>query len=608
MKRNRKKLQGREVGTRVYILGGCNKDGIGANCKVIEVLNSDVNCCRIMIDSGVKLSNAGKYDTTQADISSFLDKEDVKASKPLDAIFLTHAHADHIDGLLNFFKMGYRFPTIYTGGYTKALLEKFMYETGVGRSVFPEVKIMKTGDKGMIELNHSMKVKALNVSHTASDALGFYVASYVDGEFDQGLLDLGDFHTRGVLIGEGFNQEEFSRFVNENKVTAFFTDSTSLMSKKERGKEPEELIKNIEEVVKNQAGNQLIFPVISRSNELLCMYVLAAGNAGRSVFIRGDVQGKAFDATQRSVFFRKGKNAEEQRQLWDNIRRNVYGGEFAGFISQPMGMQAMFVSGAFGDKKVRSDGMNMNSQYINITDGQDQYVSLGKNVTFIHGQREIKDVDPEGHVAAAKEKAKAAGCVIIENEAEGNKYIPAYMQESGHCYPGELEQVLRTVYEANPDVRVVPEHGSRIQRRFAMNVIKRVTRNIATCDNGAYLFAESGISPLADFDKSQMKFIGSFGEVIQDGRMVTYYDVISPSGNFVKRIGEYVEPVRGRSGSTSDLKPKYKKILETADELQSVEKIKHKASDPKKKKKSERKYDIKVREKMLAEARKHSGR
>lgn len=608
MKRNRKKLQGREVGTRVYILGGCNKDGIGANCKVIEVLNSDGNCCRIMIDSGVKLSNAGKYDTTQADISSFLDKEDVKASKPLDAIFLTHAHADHIDGLLNFFKMGYRFPTIYTGGYTKALLEKFMYETGVGRSVFPEVKIMKTGDEGIIELNHSMKVKALNVSHTASDALGFYVASYVDGEFDQGLLDLGDFHTRGVLIGEGFNQEEFSRFVNENKVTAFFTDSTSLMSKKERGKEPEELIKNIEEVVKSQAGNQLIFPVISRSNELLCMYVLAAGNAGRSVFIRGDVQGKAFDATQRSVFFRKGKNAEEQRQLWDNIRRNVYGGEFAGFISQPMGMQAMFVSGAFGDKKVRSDGMNMNSQYINITDGQDQYVSLGKNVTFIHGQREIKDVDPEGHVAAAKEKAKAAGCVIIENEAEGNKYIPAYMQESGHCYPGELEQVLKTVYEANPDVRVVPEHGSRIQRRFAMNVIKRVTRNIATCDNGAYLFAESGISPLADFDKSQMKFIGSFGEVIQDGRMVTHYDVISPSGNFVKRIGEYVEPVRGRSGSTSDLKPKYKKILETADELQSVEKIKHKASDPKKKKKSERKYDIKVREKMLAEARKHSGR
>lgn len=605
MKKNKKKLQGREVGTRVYILGGCNKDGIGANCKVIEVLNSDGSCCRIMVDSGVKLSNAGKYDTTQADISSFLDKDDVRAAKPLDAVFLTHAHADHIDGLLNFFKMGYRFPTVYTGGYTKALLEKFMYETGLGRSAFPEVKIMKTGDEGMVELNHSMKVKALNVSHTASDSLGFYIASYVDGRFDQGLLDLGDFHTRKVLIGDGFNQEEFSRFVNENKVTAFFTDSTSLMSKKERGKEPEELIKNIEDVVRSQVGNQLIFPVISRSNELLCMYILAAGNAGRSVFIRGDVQGKAFDATQRSVFFCKGKKAEEQKLLWDNIRRYVHGGDFANFVSRPLGMQAIFVSGAFGDKKVRSDGMNMNSQYINITEGQDMHISMGKNVTFVHGQREIKDVDPEGHVASGKEKANAAGCVIIENEAEGNKYISAYMQESGHCYPGELENVLRVVYESNPEVMIVPEHGSRVQRRFAMNVIKRVTRNITTCDNGAYLFAKSGISPLVDFNKSQMRFVGSFSEVIQDGRMITHYDVISPSGSFIKRIGEYAEPSRDGNGAKSELKPKYKKILEMADELQSVEKIKHKASDPKKKKKSERKYDIKAREIMIAEARKH---
>ncbi len=608
MKKNRKKLQGREVGTRVYILGGCNKDGIGANCKVIEVLNSDGSCCRIMVDSGVKLSNAGKYDTTQADISSFLDKDGVKASKPLDAVFLTHAHADHIDGLLNFFKMGYRLPTIYTGGYTKALLEKFMYETGLGRSAFPEVKIMKTGDEGMLELNHSMKVKALNVSHTASDSLGFYIASYVDGRFDQGLLDLGDFHTRKVLIGEGFNQEEFYRFVNENKVTVFFTDSTSLMSKKERGKEPEELIKNIEEVIKSQSENQLIFPVISRSNELLCMYVLAAGNAGREVFIRGDVQGKAFDATQRSVFFCKGKNAEEQRSLWNNIRRKVYGGNFANFVAQPLGKQAIFVSGAFGDKKLRSDGRNMNSQYINITDGVDQHISLGKNVTFIHGQREIREVDPEGHVAAGKEKANAAGCVIIENEAEGNKYISAYMQESGHCYPGELEQVLQTIYEANPNVMVVPEHGSRVQRRFAMNVIKRVTRNITTCDNGAYLFAESGISPLLDFDKSKLKFVGAFSEVAQDGRTVTYFDVISPSGNFVRRIGEYTEPSRSGNGSRSELKPKYKKILETADEFQSVEKIRNKASDPKKKKKSEKKYDIKARDRKIADARRNSGR
>lgn len=609
MKKRKIRLQGQEVGTRVYILGGCNKDGIGANCKVIEVLNSDGNFSRVMIDSGVQLANTGKYDTIMADVSDFFGKGDEKPQKPLDAVLVTHTHADHIDGLMNFFKLGYKFPPVYTGGYTKALMEKFMYETGKSREDFPEIKVMESGDSGVLKINHSIEAKALNVSHTTSDALGFYIGTYVDGHFDQGILDMGDFHTRRVLLGHGFDSGEFSEFVKNNKITAVFIDSTSLMYKKERGEDVSVLLKNIEEAMRSQRENRLVLPVISRSNELMAIFGLAAANAGRDIFIRGDTQKKAYEATKRSEFFRKKPVSEEQKQMLEKVFHAVYSGEFSSFAAMPLEKQAIFISGAFGDKKIRSDGVNLNSQYIVATEGLDQYLPLGKNLTFMHGQREIPAVDVYGNVAKGKEKAHKAGCVIIENEADDNKYISILMQESGHIYPGELQDVLQEVYKYNPNVRVIPEHGSRIQRKFAMNAVKRVTRNIAFCDNGAYLFAATGISPLEGYNKSNLRFIGTFEMVDADGISTTYYDAIGGDGRFFRRFGEYTEPksIKGRC-TADELKPKYKKLLENGDEMPGTEKIKRRESDPKKRKKAEYRYNVKVREEIRAAARKNSGR
>lgn len=121
----------------------------------------------------------GKFDNHQAfgiknSIAAVPDVRNVFQNKCLNlkAIFITHSHPDHLNGIIHYIRAGYKLPPIYGGRYTKMILDDLYkyYQIGnIKRPTFIEVKegqIIKCGD---------IDVEVVSASHTCFDSFGFII-------------------------------------------------------------------------------------------------------------------------------------------------------------------------------------------------------------------------------------------------------------------------------------------------------------------------------------------------------------------------------------------------------------------------------------------------
>ena len=110
--------------TKIDFLGGNNENRIGGNSLLVEHNEDDKETCRVMIDLGALFPPEWTgLDAVIPDVRPYLDYKDEKAEKPIDAMFISHCHEDHIGGLVHLARAGYKMPEIYTSSYTKELLK-----------------------------------------------------------------------------------------------------------------------------------------------------------------------------------------------------------------------------------------------------------------------------------------------------------------------------------------------------------------------------------------------------------------------------------------------------------------------------------------------------
>ena len=160
-----------EYGLYWQPLGGNNIDQIsGHSYRYTDV--SDLGRTTIIVD-------LGKFDNHQAlgiknssaavpDIRSFLNGKKDRA----EAIFITHSHPDHLNGIVHYIKAGYALPKLYAGKYTFMILEDLYKQFEIPKYKRPKQVVIDDGD--VVKIG-AMEIEVLSSSHTCFDSFGFVI-------------------------------------------------------------------------------------------------------------------------------------------------------------------------------------------------------------------------------------------------------------------------------------------------------------------------------------------------------------------------------------------------------------------------------------------------
>ncbi len=278
--------------TQLRLIGGVpagNNDGIGANSQAIEY-TEDGKTTRVLIDFGVKLPSDDikkkhpEFTGIMPDFRRFFPGENGEpAELPLDAIVLTHAHADHLDGLIYMTLYAQakklKMPTIIGSQYTRNTFYRLLRQQNLPKGMFPEFEIMQPckGKKiGKIE------VKSMPVSHTTVGSYGYIFETPTAGYFNQGDNRMLLSHT-----GIGGNNQMTVGMLRKSKVTHFSVDSTSSGNESTKDITFERTLSEIGRFFDETKGKQAISPVISRSIENLLPILIQGKEHGKKIFIDG---------------------------------------------------------------------------------------------------------------------------------------------------------------------------------------------------------------------------------------------------------------------------------------------------------------------------------
>ena len=164
-----------ETGLYWQALGGNNIDQISGHCYQytnIVFHNGKPEASTLVVD-------IGKFDNHQAlnitgssaavpDIRELLTGERWN----LTAVFLTHSHPDHLNGIVHYLKAGFRLPDLYGGKYTFMILDQLYDEFAVPLAGRPKFHIIRDGDIIPVA---SFTIEVLSSSHTCFDSFGLVI-------------------------------------------------------------------------------------------------------------------------------------------------------------------------------------------------------------------------------------------------------------------------------------------------------------------------------------------------------------------------------------------------------------------------------------------------
>ena len=156
-------------------VGGNNIDQASGHCyeyTCVTPNNKKLVRTTILVD-------LGKFDNHQAlgvknsvaavpDVRELLNHSELMPK----ALFITHSHPDHLNGIVHYIKAGYAFPKLYGGKYTEMILNQLYEEFEVPTKFQPKFICIKEGD--ILKFNN-MEVEVIASSHTCFDSFGFII-------------------------------------------------------------------------------------------------------------------------------------------------------------------------------------------------------------------------------------------------------------------------------------------------------------------------------------------------------------------------------------------------------------------------------------------------
>lgn len=584
------------VQTILKFIGGINKDRIGGNCSLIEHTAEKGNTKRVMFDLGSKFTPSGsEFSAAYPNVDEYFDRVDlksgelIKASKPVDFLFLTHAHEDHIGALINYTKMGYRLPRMKAGGFTRNFVRLIFAKEGL---IVPEIERIQAGD--IVKVGDSMEIEAVDVSHSIVDSLGFHTLTYANGRPYAAIMNNGDFLTEeNMPLGKSFSLEQYLDVFKRKPAptTVVCLDSTSTVP---NGKERIGFAKAVENtydvVMENRDKSLIISPVISRSVQNMAIDIETARKLGTKVFL----DGKWLQTVKDAMILSGYKDFEDV----------VYKGSLQSYLyDKHISQKYIICTGAFAQGMEDYDnniGMSayspiaMSSAVKMALDLHPQ-IKIGKDTLILSRQRIINEINGKSGPKMLQLMAKKGATVVMSpSEKKVGGFKEVQMQDSGHANAQAMEDLLAEVKKVTPEVIAVPIHGNEQQCENTKAIMDKI-------EVKTHLTQNQGILSLED---------GNIKDMAGNGKPLTWYAIkmfIPQTDNISRSLADMVtevweisdnyEPIRKigelQSEKVEAPKPRYdnyKKGIEEAEELPYREKMKK----PDKKKTAQRQKAIKA--------------
>ena len=539
-------------GTRVDFLGGNNEYRIGASSILIEHKEPNKPVGRILIDDGAMFPPDWiGYDSAIPDMRPYFDSPYGKAEKPIDAMFVTHCHEDHIGALVFLAAAKFKLPKIYTSEFTRNFIYTQMRKNSVPAEFVPEIETVKQGE--LVEIGDNMKVSPFNISHSTAGALGFHVATTINGKDNAGLLFTGDYHLDKVPFGEGFDAEDYKKFIARKNVTHIFMDSTSATTEMTNENDERRIpdfntaVENTYNEITKHPEKQIFSPVIARSVQNLAIDIKSAALTGRTVLIGS--QGLR-DATKTLVALLKNKEqtvtkmiaqinkdseltqkeketmiagiktkAEAITELMKfpngekiNIEEVIYGAndldkaDIQKYLNKyPPEQRYMIISGAFAeDKAGRKSCLVLMSEQNKVSIGKDGKVkgkgdtghplfTVDANTLFMLRQRPIESINGAKHRETVAKIQSLGATVVLNGDVMYQRTGHATKEETLLFHKMTLENCKNKEKLASGEQEIVnvAVHGDKEQLPALLEIVSEQRGKPFLCLNSDALLINS---------------------------------------------------------------------------------------------------------------------
>jgi len=382
---------------------------VGRNCNFIEY-NNEI----LIIDAGYSFPGQEMYgiDYLIPNVS-YLKRNKSK----IKGIVITHGHLDHI-GALGYILSDLDFPTIYAGGFAKALIKEKLKEHGIDK----KVKIRDVGRKTTVRIGKYFRTTFIGINHSIPDAYSVFIETPKGNIFFS-----GDYKLDTNPANEPEADYNKLRSLG-GKIDLALMESTNAQTP---GKAPSEteIANNLEDVI-NQAKGRVI--VASFSSLLTRLYSLIeiAKKTNRKVVLSGR-------SLQQNI-----KIAQEQRYL--DIPKNLIIRE-ENIRKYPDNQLLILATGSQGERYAALNRISLNEH---------KYIKVKKGDLVILSSSEI----PENvtKIEQMTDRLISLGADLIKDSLE-NK-----VHSTGHGYMEDMKMM----YEMIKPKTIMPIHGPLTFRYF----------------------------------------------------------------------------------------------------------------------------------------------
>jgi len=399
----------------------------------------------ILVDLGVAfpdMDSSPGVDLILPDLKWLVDRVD-----RLEAIFITHAHEDHIGALAHLWPRLKK--PVYARKFTATIGRLKFEEAGLSPSTIQIVASRpETVEAG------PFRVQFVPVSHSIPES----AALVIDTPAGR-IVHSGDFKLdANPIVGEGWDDARFAGIAAETPVKALMCDSTNVFSR-HAGRSESTLKAPLAEMIKGAGG--MVVATTFASNVARLKTLAEAGRAAdRTVCLLGRAMKKMVTAAQESGVLTDFPPTVPPEMATEVPRRNLM----------------LIVTGSQGERRAASAQLSR-GKYLGL--------EMKQGDTFLFSSKTIPGNEREvGRIV----NAFSAMGVDVVDDSDGKYHV------SGHANRPDLEHVHRLLL---PDM-VIPMHGEHRHLREHVRIAHEAGLAAVIATNGTMLDLTGDVPQVAE--------------------------------------------------------------------------------------------------------------